>query len=250
MSIGKKIKKLNLRKRGVVYIEDIKIPVRTLSIAEESSVKLNVPFNIPSQIKSLTESEQQTIKESDPNYNPKTYIATKIYDKTSLQWKEYELKKDKYEPLLDSLKYIDFQADFDEVIDNETITQPYYKYLGLSSPDNWLEICEYFEEAGFSQNHAEKILIEVKKLQGDGIFERLHKIQKITNMDYVTLLSALEEVMDSRNPDAQLGINADLLNKITEIGKLYSDKEPSLETFHSKKEEDLEAANEVKSADL
>ncbi len=245
MSIGKRQKKLNLRKREMVWIDDdFKLPVRTLSVAEEAGIQLNIPFGIPSKIIKLTEAEKQDIIDSDPKYNEKTYIATKVYDKTSIQYIDYETKKLKFAPLLEGLKYIDFEFEYEDEETKEKM--PFYEYLGLTSPDNWLEICEYFDNAGMTQNHLEKIIIAVKKMNKDSVFERLYKIQQITQMDYVTLLSALEEVMDKKQ-DKKMGIDSSILDQLDLLEKHYKETPQTneVETFHNKN--NLNDTAEVKS---
>ena len=208
-------RKLSLRKTEWVILEEgVKIPVRTLSIAEEARMKLESNIKIPSKIQALSEDEKNTIIEQDPNYNPKTYIAVKVYDKTSPAFIANEEKKKSYEPMMEALKLIDFERKiYDEETDREI---PYHEYLGVSYPINWIEVCEYFEEQGFTENHAERMIVAVNALKGDSIFQRIHKLREITGMEYIDLMVALEEVMDKRNLEQEESAES-LISKIEEI---------------------------------
>ncbi len=196
------MKKLNLRKYGEVILGDgddsITIPIKTLSISEELAVKFNEPSKLPTQISTLTESEKQQIAAQDPLYKKEVYVAYKVIDKTSALYKEHELKKEKYTPILEVAKYINFNKE----VTTDEGTVPFYEYLGIKNKNDWFEICEKLDEIGLSENHIEKIIIEVNKLKGNGLFKKLSRLQEITNMDYVTLLAGLEDYVENRKIDS------------------------------------------------
>jgi hypothetical protein len=214
----KSLKNLNLRKREMVEIEEgVFFPVRTLSIAEEASIKFNIEFGLPSKITTLTPAEKEEIIANDPNYNKQTYIATKVYDQTSPKYIAYLNKKEKYTPMLESLKFIDVSAE----IETEDGKMPFWKSIGMSTEGDWLGLCEILENSGFSSNHAEKIIITVNKLKGDSVFQRIYKLQQITQMDYIELITALEEFMDTRQ---NASVNMDMMKSLDNLTKMFEQK--------------------------
>ena len=193
-------KVLSLRKKTILKVdEDIFFPIRTLSLSEEASIKLRLPITLPSKITVPTQGQKEEFISLDPNFKPDVYIATKVFDQTSPQYIAAKSKQNSLEPMLDTLRYIDFNR---KIKDEDGNLVAFYQHLGLSAPDDWLEICEYFEEAGFHEGHASQILVEVKKLKGDTIFERIARLQEITKMEYIDLIGALEKVVDQSEQSA------------------------------------------------
>lgn len=235
----KSFKNLNLRKKELVEIEEgIFFPVRTLSIAEEASIKFNIEFGLPSKITTLTPAQKEEIMANDPNYNKQTYIATKVYDQTSPKYMAYLTKKEKYTPMLESLKFIDVEAE----IETEDGKDLFWRSIGMSSENDWLGLCEILEKSGFSSNHAEKIIITVNKLKGDSVFQRIYKLQQITQMDYIELISALEEFMDSKK---NMSVNTDMMKSLDNLTKMFEQKKLTEEGKLSiKKKEEKEEIKE------
>ena len=196
MKVVRLFKKLNFRKSKVVTIEDMFIPVRTLSISEENAIRINIPFNLPSKIDVLSAKDMDTIKKADKNYNPLTYPAVKTYDKTSQEWQTYEEEVAKYSPILDGVKYIDF--DYKDEEGNTFLAL--LMQNGLPQMDikkiDWLTVCKFFEEAGITDNVINDIIVAVKSLKGENVYEKLSKISSLVNMDYITLIGHLENITD------------------------------------------------------
>lgn len=213
------MKTLSLRKRGVVTLsEDVEIPIKTLSIGEEASIKFPLPDKLPMKLTVLSENDKQVLKDQDPNYNPKAYLATKVLDTQSKEYKEYQKKVEKYAPILDAVKYIDFEAE----VQKDGKTMKYYESIGLNNYKDWFEVCKYFDEVGLGENHVEKIVLFVKKLTGHSISQKIWNLQKITEMDYYELISGLEEVLDKKEQVRE--------KALAEIEKLTENK--LAETFH------------------
>jgi hypothetical protein len=217
------MKTLSLRKKGMVQVaEGIEIPVKTLSIGEEASIKFPLPKNLPMKLTALSENDKQVLKDQDPNYNPKAYLATKVLDTQSKEYRDYQKKIEKYAPILDAIKYIDFEAE----VTKEGKTMKYYESIELGNYKDWFEACKYFDEAGLGENHVEKIILYVKQLTGHSISQKLWNLQKITEMDYYELISGLEEVLDNKEQVRE--------KALAEIEKLTEDR--LAETFHKLKD--------------
>lgn len=180
--------KLNLRKYGTVDIEGTTFPVKTLSLAEETSIYIKPSVKFPTKIQSLSESEKIELQSQDTSFNPKIYVATKIVDKTSSEYIQFVEEKEKYSRILDTAKYIDFNRKMED-------GNPFYTQLDLKDSKNWLEICKALDEAGYSNNHAETVLLKVKSLKKDTIIERIFNLQEITDMDMEDLLTSLQEIV-------------------------------------------------------
>ena len=197
MKTLKMFKKLNFRKTKVVAIEDMFIPVRTISIAEENSIKINIPCNIPSKVGVLNAKDLAEIKKLDKEYNPLTYPAVRTYDKTSKEWIKYEEDVIKYSPILDGVKYINFE--YKEVGDDKTFLENLIDNgLPKMTADNinWIEVCMFFESIGITDNIINDIIVAVKALKGENVYEKLSKISTLVGMDYITLITHLENMTD------------------------------------------------------
>ena len=191
MRKAKSFKNLNLKKYSTVKLTDeIELPLRTLSISEEASITLKVPYDIPTRTRPATVAEKEELKRSDPNYNDKIFPMIKVYDETSTQYQQYKSDLETYQPILEAIKYIDMDA----TIDDSGISL--WQDLGIT-PNDWFSLAKYFgEELGLSLKDYEKIYMEVKSLLGEGLFEKLKKIQAITNLSYYELLNKLEKLTD------------------------------------------------------
>lgn len=217
MSIIKSFKKLQFKKRAIVDIEGMPIPIKTLSIAEETDVKLNIPFGIPSKIDVLSAKDLNYIKTNDKNYNPVAYPAVKVYDKSSKEYIEYENNILKYQSILDGVKYIDFSYE----VDGKTFLQ-ILEEDGLPKQDikriNWMQVCKFFDELGITDNIINEIIVAVRGLKGDTVFSRLHKLSSIINLDYIEIISYLENIVDMQKAleNNEIEIN-DLLLKIEQL---------------------------------
>ena len=209
-------KKINFKKTGLAMLGDgIEIPVRTLSIAEENSIKLNVPFGIPTKIEKLSEADKRRIMEEDKNYNPSAYPACKIYDMSSKEYIEYEESKTKYEPILSGIKYIDFNYKYE---DGLTFLQN-LENTGLPKQGdkiNWLQVCKYFEELGITDKCLSSIITTAKSLQGDTVFEKINKLAAITDMDYIELITKIENIVDLETSFKEQELEIDRLYNIIE----------------------------------
>ena len=203
--INKPLKGLSFRKQTECYLSDNETMVylRTLSIGEENTIKLNIPYNIPTKIGALTEVEKQELALLDPKFNKNAYPAIKTYDRTSIEWAEYTDAQTKYNPILQSIKYIDFDAELET---GETLWQN----IGVVKGD-WYSACRWFEEAGFSDLDAERIQLSINRLKGDGVFGRIYKLQQITQMDYMDLLTSLDEIVE-RKKNAEDSVNQAILD--------------------------------------
>lgn len=214
------MKKMSFRKFGVVNIgEGMEIPVRTLSIGEEASIKFPLPDKLPMKLTALSENDKNILKEKDPNYKPEVYIATKVLDTSSKEYREYQDKIQKYAPILDVVKYIDFDAIIGDT------NKKFYELLaedGLKNHKDWFEVCRFFDESGLNDVQCEKILLFARSLSGHGISQKLWNLQKITEMDYYELIAGLEEVIDKKEQVRE--------KALAEIEKLTEEK--LSETFH------------------
>jgi len=221
-----KDRKLGLRKRSIIEIEDgIEVPIRTLSIAEEASIKIDLPAKIPTKISVPSETQKQELKLQDPNYKPELFMTMKIYDVTSKEYINAIESINNYSSMLEALKYIDFKR---KIKDEDGTEEAFYKTLGLSDPDNWLEICRYFDEEGFHEGHASKILIEAKRLRGETIFEKIAKLQQHLDMDYIELLSELEIVAEKRQSEKdKMGLFKQIQDEIQKQIEQENEKEES-----------------------
>ncbi len=180
--------KLNLRKYDTVEIEGVTFPVRTLSLAEEVSIFIKPNTKFPVKIQTLTEADKQELIQVDGQYNPKIYVATKVIDKSSTQYLEYLEEKEKYTKILETAKFIDFNRKMED-------GKPFYTQLDLPDSKDWLAICKALDEAGYGSNHAELILLKIKSIKKESIFERFFNLKAITDMDEDDLLYALEEII-------------------------------------------------------
>jgi hypothetical protein len=200
MKAIKAFRKLNFKKTSVVEIEEMFIPIRTLSIAEENAIRINIPFGIPSKIEVLSEKDRLHIKKTDPSYNPVAYPAVKIYDKASIQYINYEEDLIKYNPILDGIKYIDFDYIVDDA-KNQTFLDYLIENEGIDKANktkiNWLELCKYFDSIGITDDVINAIIIEIKGLKGDTVFSKISKLSSITGMDYIEIISKLENIIDA-----------------------------------------------------
>lgn len=245
-------KKLNFKKTSVVEIGDMFIPIRTLSIAEENAIKINIPFGIPSKIDVMSEKDRLHLKKADPSYNPVAYPAVKIYDKATPQYIKYEEELTKYVPILDGIKYI----DFDYIIDEEK-KQTFLDYLianeGIDSSNktriNWLELCKYFDTIGITDDIINSIIIEVKSLKGDTVFSKLSKLSSITGMDYIEIISKLENIIDSDKTILEQEKTIDSLYEQIDSLKLSIEKivgvveDENIETEETPSEENVVSEN-------
>lgn len=227
MKAIKMFKKLNFKKTSIVEIEEMFIPIRTLSIAEENAIKINIPFGIPSKIDVLSEKDRLHLKKTDPSYNPAAYPAVKIYDKASVQYIKYEEELIKYNPILDGIKYI----DFDYIVDANT-NQTFLDYLieneGIDKANktriNWLEMCKYFDSIGITDDIISAIIIEVKGLKGDTVFSKISKLSSVTGMDYMEIISKLENIIDTDKTIAEQDKIIDSLYEQIDTLKLSIEK--------------------------
>lgn len=220
-------KALNLRKFGDVMLsEELTVPVKTLSIGEEASIKFPLPSKMPMKISVLSEADKKTLMEQDKNYRPDTYIATKILDTESKEYKDYQDKIQRLSPILDAAKYIYWEKE----IDTPEGKMPFYQMLEISNPKDWFEKCEALEEIGLGENHIEKIILKANALKGDSISMRLMKLQEITQIDYFTLISALDKYIEERQ------VGGDKIDEIMQHISSLSDPELSKLAINEKEE--------------
>lgn len=238
-------RKLNFKKTGFAMLgDDIEIPVRTLSIAEENSIKLNIPFGIPTKIEKLSEADKRRIMEEDKNYNPSAYPACKIYDMSSKEYIEYEEAKVKYDPILSGIKYIDFNYKYE---DGLTFLQN-LENTGLPKQGdkiNWLQVCRYFEELGITDKCLASIITTAKALQGDTVFEKINKLSKITDMDYIELLTKIENIVDLERDFHEQEMEIERLNEIIDNLSKLSIKENVVDSLNQEQTDQVQAEVET-----
>ena len=230
------LKNISFRKYGEVVLGDIILPIKTLSIAEEIKATISFPNEIPRKLEKPSEEMKKRLTDSDPKYNEKMYPMMRVYDIADPKYLEIADKIQRYSKTLEAIKFIDFDATID---DEGKISL--YDDLGVKAGD-WFSICQKFEDMGLGAVEFEKIINKAKELQGETLFEKLGKIQQITEMDTFALLMKLEAIVDKENTKTDPNLNK-LIETFSEQDILKSLKDIELD------EETTEEMNQMLETD-
>lgn len=190
----KSFKNKTQRKTGVVDLGDgIELPIRTLSITDEASIKLT-PIDL-SQFKvtrKMTVEEQENMSKTDPNFNKdgKTIPFITVYDETNEDYQTYVESYNKLQNILNIIKYI----DMDYEIETDNGIKTLWEDLDIERGD-WTSVCQFFgEELCLSEKSLNAIFLKVQELQGESMFGMLDKLQKLTNLSYFEVLRLISKV--------------------------------------------------------
>lgn len=184
----KSFKGISLKQKSTVEISNgIVLPLRTLSISEETTVKFDKYTKIPKKTKPANSKEINEIKKYDPDFNKKLYPMLVKYDVDSVEYREMKEMENKYEETSRVVKFI----DMDYVLDNGNTI---WEDLDIEE-GNWLEVCKYFgDEMHLTTADYESILIAVKQMQGESVFEKLARIKRLSGKNMLELLEYIEEM--------------------------------------------------------
>jgi hypothetical protein len=214
----KSLKGVTRRKNGIVELGDgVVLPIRTLSIAEEVIGNFNEYYEIPKRNRRATQEEIEDIKKMDPTFNTKTIPMITDYDVASAAYQEALLEKEKLEEMLSVIKYI----DMDYKLENGNTL---WEDLGIKRGD-WFRLAKIFAyDLCLTAKDLELITIEVKKLRGESVFEKLAKFEKATNVSTPEILSLVY------NKD-------EIKDKMMQAVSLIEDRELQIQELESKLEE-------------
>ena len=154
---------------------------------------------------------------------------------------EYEEAKVKYDPILSGIKYIDFNYKYE---DGLTFLQN-LESTGLPKQGdkiNWLQVCRYFEELGITDKCLASIITTAKALQGDTVFEKINKLSKITDMDYIELLTKIENIVDLERDFHEQEMEIERLNEIIDNLSKLSIKENVVDSLNQEQTDQVETA--------
>ena len=181
----------SLKRTGIAIVgaesDPIELPIRTLSISEETQVRIQSNHPIPRKIRPATGKEIEEIKINDPNFNKKAYPMLAVYDTESEEYSDSVELHDKYGEIAKVVKFI----DMDCVVDDNGTT--IWDDLDLKRGD-WLGACMYFGDVmQLKATDFEIILMEVRKLQGDSVFEKIAKIKQLSGKDIFDILEFMDK---------------------------------------------------------
>lgn len=217
MRKAKSLKNITFKKYGEVDLGNgVILPIKTLSIAEEAKAVLSFPNEVPRKLEKPSEELKKRLTENDPKYNDKMYAMIRVYDVSDTKYLEMAEKIQRYSKTLEAIKYIDFDATIDE---EGKVTL--YQDMGVEVGD-WFGICAKFDEMGFGAVEFEKVINKAKALQGETLFEKLGKIQTITDMDMFTLITKLELVTSG---NTNMDDHIETLLKTIDESKIMDDLE-------------------------
>lgn len=176
------------RKTGFIDLgNDIVLPLRNLSITEDRAVQLTGNAVIPKRIRPASQEEKDILTAHDPSYNTKTYPMISEYNVESDEYQDYMAKREKYQQLLNTIKYVDMDYEIEEGV-------TLWDDLGIDR-GNWDAVCAYFgDELCITEQDLSDIFVQVKKLQGESVFVQLEKLKKLSGKSIFEILRLLEKV--------------------------------------------------------
>lgn len=188
--MARKAKSLNgktLRKFGEVELDGgIIIPIRNLSISENSSIRYEDSSKIPKKTRVATMEERDMISQVDPSMkNAKTIPMIREYDIESDEFKDASEKRERMETIISIVKYIDLDA---EVEDGVTL----WDDIGIKKGD-WSGAADYFSDVLYlTEKDVNKIFREVKILQGESVLKTLNTLEKLSGRSMFEILRLIE----------------------------------------------------------
>ncbi len=217
----KSLKGKTRRKNGFVELgDDIVLPIKTLSVAEEIDFNFDEHYNIPVIQRRATQDELEEIKKEDPSFNSKIIPFIKIYDKTSSEYVESMEEKKRLEQVATVIKYIDMDYILE---DGNTLWQDFEIEEG-----DFYELAKYFAyDFNISAKDLELILIEIKALQGESVYEKLSNFEKITRQGMVKVLNYVYEGMAREEQEMKDTIDRGIeaMELADKFNSEYSEKE-------------------------
>jgi hypothetical protein len=196
------------RKTGFVEFEDgFALPIKTLSIAEEVTFTFNEYLNIPVVQRRATAEEVEELKKTDPSFNSKIIPFIKVYDKTNPEFEHDTVEIQRLSQIANTAKYI----DMDYIVESEEGTPvTLWEDFGIAKGD-YYELAKYLAyDMCLSTMDLERILVEVKALQGESIYEKLARFEQLTGRDMIKILNYVHEGIAREN-----AAMADLVEKGT-----------------------------------
>lgn len=188
--MARKARSLNgktLRKFGEVELDGgIIIPIRNLSISENSAIRYESNSKIPKKTRVATMEEREMIAQVDPSMkNTKTIPMIREYDVESDEFKDIAEKRERMETIISIVKYIDLDAEVEEGV---TLWQD----IGVKKGD-WSGAADYFSDVLYlTEKDVNKIFREVKILQGESVLKTLNTLEKLSGRSMFEILRLLE----------------------------------------------------------
>lgn len=216
--------KTRKRTGWVNFDDDFSLPIRTLSVAEELTFNFAQHIKMPTVQRRATAEEIEELKVNDPNFNSKIIPFVRVYDKTSEDYEESIQEKERLERIAVVAKYIDMDFPVEEE-DGSVITL--WEDFGIEKGD-YYELSKFLAyEMSLSTLDLEKILIEVKALQGESVYEKLARFEQLTGHNMVKILEyvyegASKEVTKIKEIQ-EVGLKAQ--EKAEELNKEYDNNE-------------------------
>lgn len=197
----KSLKGKTRKKTGFVELEDdIVLPVKTLSVAEEVEFNFDEHYSIPVIQRRATQDELEEIKKDDPSFNSKIIPFIKVYDKTSPEYAGAMEEKKRLEQVATVIKYIDMEYVNEE---GQTLWQDFEIEEG-----NFYELAKYFAyDFNIAAKDLELILIEIKALQGESVYEKLSSFEKMTKQGMIKILNYVYDGMEREDKEMRSTID-------------------------------------------
>lgn len=195
----KSFKNKSFKKVGIAKLSSgIELPIRTLSISEETSIRLINKEAIPRKVRPATVAEIEKIKKEDPNFNRKTYPMLSVYDTENVKYNEAMEQFEKYEEISKIIKFI----DMDCIVEESGLSL--WQDLEIEKGD-WLSVCKFFGDVmQLKATDFETILFEVRKLQGESVFEKIAQIKKLSGKDIFEVLEYIEKMEEEKEINAEI----------------------------------------------
>lgn len=199
---AKSLKNVSFVKYSEVLIDGIEIPLISRSIQETLKIKakLSESIDLPKETKFATPEEREILIATDPSYDPKKPIMVVRYDSTDPEYKQKTEELVSVKSVLDVVQYIDLDAENEQ-------GQTLWQELGLVK-DDWMSFVKYCTSPdgfGFTDQHLEKILVEVKKMQGETVYTMLSQLQALSGKSPYEVLTRIKELdsMDEKDRELQ-----------------------------------------------
>ena len=216
------------KKTGWVnFDDDFSLPIRTLSVAEELEFNFSQHIKLPTTQRRATAEEVEELKKNDPNFNAKIIPFVRVYDETSEEYSESIQEKEKLERIAVVAKYIDMDFPIEEE-DGSVISL--WEDFEVEKGD-YYELAKFLAyEMSLSTLDLEKILIEVKALQGESVYEKLARFEQLTGHNMVKILEYVYEGAAKESTKmktiAEAGLKAQ--EEAEKLNKEYKDEEGEL----------------------